>query len=102
MAEAPNTADLTALHEQLVAVMHDTDALVSRLEEHLADSDRSWKSAQGHEFRSAWQNGFKPSLTKLCQSLAMAASDVAFEHNRMAEGSDEAAPDQLEPVRSPR
>lgn len=98
MAQAPDHAALAQLHEQLAAAMRDTDALITRLDGHLSDTGDLWKSKQGHDFRSAWHNGFKPSMTKLCQSLAMAVNDVAFEQERMT------SPDQdsLPPVESPR
>jgi uncharacterized protein YukE len=95
--------DLVALYEQLKKSMQDADAMIDKLDDTLAQAGEEWRSKGAHEFNDDWNNGFKPSLTKLCQALAMAGSDVAFQHNQMAKGADGAAHNQdLAPVRSAR
>jgi len=103
MAGGANIPDLAVLYEQLKTALQDTDKMIDQLDSSLAQADEDWKSKVAHEFNGAWHNGFKPSLTKLCQDLAMACTDVAFQHNKMAEGDKEADQHQhLAPVRSPR
>ena len=103
MAVGANIPDLAALYEQLKNSMQDADTMINSLDGKLTQANEEWRSKGAHEFNDAWHNGFKPSLTKLCQALATAGTDVAFQHNKMAEGAKEA--DQhphLAPVSSPR
>ena len=103
MAVGANIPDLAALYDQLKNSMQDADTMINQLDGKLTQANEEWRSKGAHEFNDAWHNGFKPSLTKLCQALATAGSDVAFQHNKMAEGAKEA--DQhphLTPVSSPR
>src|SRR4051812_42484989 len=103
MAVGANIPDLAALYDQLKNSMQDADTMINQLDGKLTQANEEWRSKGAHEFNDAWHNGFKPSLTKLCQALATAGTDVAFQHNKMAEGAKEA--DQhphLTPVQSPR
>ena len=72
MAVGANIPDLAALYEQLKTSMQDADTMVNQLDSRLTQANEEWKSKGAHEFNDAWHNGFKPSLTKLCQALATA------------------------------
>jgi uncharacterized protein YukE len=98
-----NIDDLVALYEQLKRSMQDADAMIDKLDDTLAQASEEWRSKGAHEFNDDWHNGFKPSLTKLCQALAMSATDVAFQHNQLTKGAPEGGQHaQLEPVKSAR
>ena len=90
MAVGANIPDLAALYDQLKNSMQDADTMINQLDGRLTQANEEWQSKGAHEFNDAWHNGFKPSLTKLCQALATAGTDVAFQHNKMAEGAKEA------------
>ena len=103
VAGGAHIPDLAALYEQLKVSMQDADRIINELDGRLIQANEEWKSKGAHEFNDAWHNGFKPTLTKLCQELAMAGTDVAFQHNTMAGDVREA--DQhphLTPLQSPR
>ncbi len=103
MAVGANIPDLAALYDQLKNSMQEADTMINQLDSRLTQANEEWRSKGAHEFNDAWQNGFKPSLTKLCQAIATAGSDVAFQHNKMAEGAKEADQHpQLTPLQSPR
>jgi uncharacterized protein YukE len=106
MTVTPNTPDLAALYLQLKSSMEDVDAMIDGVDARLKQASEEWTSKAAHEFSDAWHNGFKPSLTKLCQALAAAGTDVAFQHDNLAEEVDEAeegdGPAHLEPLSSPR
>lgn len=103
MADAADIEVLSGLHAQLKKSMERTDLLIRQLDQKLDETSGEWTSTGAHEFTQAWQNGFKPSLAKLCQALAAAGADVAFQHNQLV-GDDEEGDDesQLEPLSSPR
>jgi uncharacterized protein YukE len=103
MARTEDPADLAALYEQLQASMQDTHAIIDRLDEALARAGEEWTSKGAYAFKDAWHNGFKPSLTKLCQELATAGSDVAFQHTELAERAEGSHQHpHLTPLKSPR
>lgn len=102
MAKA-NLDDLVALYEQLKSDMHETDTIIANTDAKLTQAMQEWDTKGSHEFNSQWHDTFKPSLTKLCQAVAAAGSDVAFQHNKMAEGAKEAdTRPHLAPLHSPR
>lgn len=106
MSDSASLSELVALHEQLSKSMREASALIEELDAGLAAVGATWTSKTAHEFSDSWHNGFKPSLAKLCQSLAAAGTDVAFQHNHAAEAAAGAAggdrhPD-LEPLKSPQ
>ena len=111
MPDSTPLSDLVALHEQLSRSMHEASALIEELDAGLAAAAATWTSKAAHEFSDSWHNGFKPSLAKLCQSLAAAGTDVAFQHNHAAWADAEASPEgdaeagshpELEPLQSPQ
>ena len=102
MAKA-NLDDLVTLYEQLKTDMNETDNMITQTDARLNQAMQEWDTKGSHEFNNDWNHTFKPSLSKLCQAVAAAGSDVAFQHNKMAEGAKEA--DQrphLAPLHSPR
>lgn len=98
-----NIEDLEALYTQLRTSMGNSDQMISDIDAKLQQALQEWHSKGQREFEDAWHNTFKPTLTKLCQALAAAGSDVAFQHNKMAEGAKEAdMHPHLTPLHSPR
>ena len=80
MAVGANIPDLAALYDQLKNSMQEADTMINQLDGRLTQANEEWRSKGAHEFNDAWHNGFKPSLTKMCQALATAGTDVAFQH----------------------
>ena len=74
MAVGANIPDLAALYDQLKNSMQDADTIMNQLDSKLTQANEEWRSKGAHEFNDAWHNGFKPSLTKLCQALATAGT----------------------------
>ena len=102
MSDSAPLGELVALHEQLSKSLREASAVIDELDHALARASTSWTSKAAHEFADSWHNGFKPSVAKLCQALAAAGTDVAFQHNQTAADSgnaDHATP--LEPLKSP-
>lgn len=89
--------DLEALYKTLEKSMMDTDLLINEVDGSLNTANEEWTSKGASEFNEAWGT-FKTSLTKLCQAFSAAGSDVAYQHNKFAEGAKEA---DLHPVLSP-
>ncbi len=94
--------DLYALYNTLEKSMRETDTMISNVDGSLAQANEEWQSTGAKEFNEAWVQ-FKQALTNLCQAFANAGTDVAFQHNKFAEGAKEQ--DQhpvLSPLTSPR
>lgn len=94
--------DLYALYNTLNKSMQETDTMVTNVDSSLNQANEEWQSTGAKEFNEAWVQ-FKQALTQLCQAFAGAGTDVAFQHNKFAEGAKEA--DQhpvLTPLQSPR
>lgn len=96
MARA-NIEDLEALYKTLEKSMLGTDSMITEVDGSLTTANEEWTSKGATEFNAAWGE-FKTSLSKLCQAFATAGSDVAFQHNKFAEGAKEA---DLHPVLTP-
>jgi uncharacterized protein YukE len=95
MTAGPDDSALRALHAQLRSSMEDVSHLIDAVDGQLSATKEEWTSKGAHEFSDAWVNGFRPSLAKLCQALAVAGTDVAFQHHR--DGGDD-----LDSLTSPR
>jgi uncharacterized protein YukE len=94
-----DATDLAALHEQLESSMQEVASLIEALDGRLTAAKDEWTSKGAHEFSDAWHNGFKPSLEKFCQALAVAGTDVAFQHNQI---DGDAGKQDLGPLSLPR
>lgn len=97
MAKA-NIHDLELLYKELERSMNDTDSMIIKVDASLSQARQEWQSKGAEEFDGAWNGTFKPSLTKLIQAYASAGSDVAYQHNKFAEGAKE---QDLHPVLPP-
>jgi uncharacterized protein YukE len=94
--------DLAALYRTLDTSMLSTDSMISEVDSALNTANEEWQSKGASEFNAAWVE-FKTSLAKLCQAFAAGGSDVAYQHNKFAEGAKEADPHPvLSPLTSPR
>lgn len=94
--------DLYALYNTLNNSMQETDTMINNVDGSLNAALEEWRSTGATEFQQSWTT-FKQTLTQLCQAFAAAGTDVAFQHNKFAEGAKEA--DQhpvLAPLTSPR
>lgn len=94
--------DLYALYNTLNKSMQETDVMITNVDGSLNQANEEWQSTGAKEFNEAWVQ-FKQALTQLSQAFAAAGTDVAFQHNKFAEGAKEA--DQhpvLTPLQSPR
>lgn len=94
--------DLYALYNTLNKSMQETDTMVTNVDASLNQANEEWQSTGAKEFNEAWVQ-FKQALTQLCQAFSNAGTDVAFQHNKFAEGAKES--DQhpvLTPLQSPR
>ena len=80
--------DLYALYNTLNKSMQETDTMITNVDSSLTQANEEWRSAGASQFNEAWVQ-FKQSLTQLCQAFAGAGSDVAFQHNKFAEGAKE-------------
>jgi uncharacterized protein YukE len=96
MAQA-RIEDLEALYKTLDKSMQETDTMINDVDGSLNTANQEWTSKGATEFNEAWAT-FKTSLGKLCQAFSAAGSDVAYQHNKFAEGAKEA---DLHPVLSP-
>lgn len=94
--------DLNVLYKQLEKSMQETDIMISDVDGSLNTANEEWTSKGATEFNEAWAT-FKTSLTKLCQAFSTAGTDVAYQHNKFAEGAKEADMHPvLAPLTSPR
>jgi len=89
--------DLAALHRTLDTSMQGTDNMINDVDSALNTANEEWDSKGASEFNAAWVE-FRQALAKLCQAFASAGTDVAFQHNKFAEGAKEA---DLHPVLTP-
>lgn len=102
MARA-NIHDLELLYKELETSMMEADAIITDVDAKLSQARQEWQSKGAEEFDASWNGTFKPSLTKMIQAFSAAGSDVAYQHNKFAEGAKEA--DQhpvLQPLTPPR
>ncbi len=102
MATGARIEDLDALYKQLDNSMQSTDNMINEVDRSLTTANEEWQSKGAAEFNDAWVN-FKSTLGKLCQAFAAAGTDVAYQHNKFAEGAKEADMHPvLTPLNSPR
>ena len=104
MNDGPQSSDLAALHDRFARTMLEVDTMIDHLDDELSQANESWTSKGAHEFNDAWHNGFKPSLAKFCQALALAGNDIAFQHNQPVDDATEAGQQgpKLDELSSPR
>ncbi|MBM9462885.1 WXG100 family type VII secretion target [Aeromicrobium sp. YIM 150415] len=94
--------DLHALYTTLQRSMQETDTMITNVDASLTQANEEWQSAGAAQFNESWVQ-FKQTLTNLCQAFAGAGTDVAFQHNKFAEGAKEQDKHPvLSPLTSPR